>query len=274
MTSFMASEVDDVDGFLLPLHSSLSPIDLMSDLGLFAPVTTDQSSAEDNSTSADVGDSLDECSANTYVYEDFTQTEWVRASFIVLYVVIVVLSVVGNFMVIWTIARNRHMRTVTNYYILNLAVADFLVALVVMPLKLIEYTAPCQWHVFSRHSLLCPLLYYILPVFVFTSILTLAAISVERSVAYNTIITINDVNEFRDGRSKPWDKNNLLEFGGGLDRDTDPGKIFFHGRLTNIYSTIVFCRHSLSGVVRPSRLCGGILVLSKSYSNVLFLLTF
>ena len=197
---------DDGGGFLLtPLRSSSSSmIDLISeDFGLFGPVTTDRSSADDDNSTFAGGfdDGLDACSANTYVYEDFTQTEWVRAGFIVLYVAIVVLSVVGNFMVIWTVARNRHMRTVTNYYILNLAVADFLVALavvamsswvvdvflvalVVMPLKLVEYTAPCQWHVFSRHSALCPLLYYVLPVFVFTSILTLAAISVERSVTY------------------------------------------------------------------------------------------
>jgi len=175
---------DAVDGFLLTLPSSLSPIDLVEeDLGLFAAVTTDQLSDEGNSSAPVVGgDHLDACSANTYEYEDFTQTEWVRAGFIVFYVVIIVLSVIGNFMVIWTITRNRHMRTVTNYYILNLAVADFLVALVVMPLKLVEYTAPCQWHVFSRHNALCPMLYYILPVFVFTSVLTLAAISVERSV--------------------------------------------------------------------------------------------
>ena len=175
---------DAVDGFLLTLPSSLSPIDLVEeDLGLFAAVTTDQLSDEGNSSAPVVGgDHLDACSANTYEYEDFTQTEWVRAGFIVIYVVIIVLSAIGNFMVIWTITRNRHMRTVTNYYILNLAVADFLVALVVMPLKLVEYTAPCQWHVFSRHNALCPMLYYILPVFVFTSVLTLAAISVERSV--------------------------------------------------------------------------------------------
>jgi len=175
-------DVDAVDGFLLTLPSS-SPIDLIpEDLGLFAPATTDHSSAEQNATSTNVDDALTGCSANSFVYEDFTQTDWVRAGFVVLYVVIDVLSLVGNFMVIWMIARNRHMRTATNYYILNLAVADFLVALVVMPLKLIEYTAPCQWHVFSRHNALCPLLYYILPVFVFTSVLTLAAISVERSV--------------------------------------------------------------------------------------------
>ena len=180
----MLPAVDDVDGFLLTLPSSLSPIEPIPDLGLFAPATTEHSAAERNATSTSVDAAADACLANTYVYEDFTQTDWVRAGFVVLYVVIDVLSLVGNFMVIWTIARNRHMRTVTNYYILNLAVADFLVALVVMPLKLIEYTAPCQWHVFSRHNALCPLLYYILPVFVFTSVLTLAAISVERSVTF------------------------------------------------------------------------------------------
>jgi len=180
---------DTVDNFLLSLHSSLSPINLIEEVDLFAVDTTVQSLADDGSTSStDVGDHLDACSTNTYVYKDFTQTEWVRAGFIVLYVIIVVLSVVGNFMVIWTIARNRHMRTTTNYYILNLAVADFLVALVVMPLKLTEYTAPCQWHVFSRHNALCPMLYYILPVFVFTSVLTLAAISVERSVTVRVFL--------------------------------------------------------------------------------------
>lgn len=125
---------------------------------------------------------LDSCNdTNSFVYEDYTQIEFVRNAFIVMYVVIIGFSLIGNFMVIWTIARNRHMRTVTNYYILNLAVADFLVSLVVMPLKLVEYTAPCQWDVFG-HSVLCPLLYYILPVFVFTSVLTLAAISIERQV--------------------------------------------------------------------------------------------
>jgi len=175
---------DDVEGFLLTLRSSSSPIDLISkDLGLFGRVTTDQSFAGEGNSTLVEDDAVDACWANTYVYEDFTQAGWVHTGFIMVYVVIVVLSVVGNFMVIWTVARNRHMRTVTNYYILNLAVADFLVALVVMPLKLVEYTAPCQWHVFSRHLALCPLLYYVLPVFVFTSILTLAAISFERSVS-------------------------------------------------------------------------------------------
>jgi len=82
-------------------------------------------------------------------------------------------------MVIWTIVRHQHMKTVTNYYILNLAVADLLVSALVMPFKVIEYTAPCDWGV-AQNPVLCSLVYYILPVIVFTSVLTLAAISIER----------------------------------------------------------------------------------------------
>ena len=88
-------------------------------------------------------------------------------------------------MVIWTICRNKHMRTVTNYYILNLAVSDFLVSVFVMPLKLLEYTAPCQWHVFN-HRFLCSFLYYVLPIFVFASVLTLLVISIERLVRFQS----------------------------------------------------------------------------------------
>ena len=125
--------------------------------------------------------------AISYSYKDYTQLQWVHALFIFSYLLIIFLSVTGNLMVIWTICRNKHMRTVTNYYILNLAVSDFLVSVFVMPLKLLEYTAPCQWHVFN-HQFLCSFLYYVLPIFVFASVLTLLAISIERLVRFQSLI--------------------------------------------------------------------------------------
>ena len=64
----------------------------------------------------------------------------------------------------------------------NLATCDALVAALVMPLKALEYMAPaCEWSVFRSDSL-CSLLFFALPVFVFASVLTLIAISVERCV--------------------------------------------------------------------------------------------
>ena len=123
------------------------------------------------------------CQAESFLYVDYTQTTAVRNAFIALYALVVVLSVTGNLMVIWTVWRKKHMRTVTNYYIVNLAMSDFLVALFVVPLKLLEYTAPCSWKVLSNDTL-CSALSFVLPVFVFSSVLTLVAISLERYVFY------------------------------------------------------------------------------------------
>ena len=123
--------------------------------------------------------SVDPCEAETFPYKDYTQLVSVQYLFITAYIIVIFASVIGNALVIWTVARNRHMRTVTNFYILNLAIADLLVSLCVMPLKLSEYTAPCQWKIFQFNSL-CSFLYFILPVFVFASVLTLVAISLER----------------------------------------------------------------------------------------------
>lgn len=146
--------------------------------GTLPPITTPNTTDYDEGP--EVEEDEDSCRrSRAFFYEDLTQLAPVRVTFVLAYTLIIVTAVAGNAMVVWTIAANRHMRTVTNLYLLNLAAADSLVAVVVMPLKLIEYNAPCRWGVLGNPGV-CPLLYYVLPVFVFTSVLTLAAISVER----------------------------------------------------------------------------------------------
>lgn len=144
------------------------------------------SNISDNFTTIDMDlysdinyDKDDVCSRPALYHVDLTQLTSVYIIIILCYVTVALLALLGNLLVIWTVWRNTHMHTVTNYYIVNLAISDLLVSAIVMPLKLLEYTAKCEWHVF-RSDGLCSVVYYLLPIFVFASVLTLAAISIER----------------------------------------------------------------------------------------------
>ncbi|KAL3209679.1 hypothetical protein MRX96_038101 [Rhipicephalus microplus] len=54
-----------------------------------------------------------------------------------LYAVIFVFAVVGNVLVLVTLVQNKRMRTVTNVFLVNLAVSDLLLGVLCMPFTLI-----------------------------------------------------------------------------------------------------------------------------------------
>lgn len=54
-----------------------------------------------------------------------------------LYSIILLLAVIGNGLVILTLVQNRRMRTITNLFLLNLAVSDILLGVLCMPFTLI-----------------------------------------------------------------------------------------------------------------------------------------
>ncbi|XP_069070213.1 substance-P receptor isoform X1 [Pleurodeles waltl] len=54
----------------------------------------------------------------------FVQPGWQIALWAVAYSIIIVVSVVGNIIVMWIILAHKRMRTVTNYFLLNLAFAE------------------------------------------------------------------------------------------------------------------------------------------------------
>lgn len=62
----------------------------------------------------------------------------VAAMFIVAYVLIFLLCMAGNTLVCFIVLKNRNMRTVTNVFILNLAVSDLLVGIFCMPTTLVD----------------------------------------------------------------------------------------------------------------------------------------
>uniref|UniRef100_A0AAV2LCT1 G-protein coupled receptors family 1 profile domain-containing protein n=1 Tax=Knipowitschia caucasica TaxID=637954 RepID=A0AAV2LCT1_KNICA len=56
---------------------------------------------------------------------------------ILLYVLIFLVSVVGNLLILVVLVLNKRMRTVTNCFLLSLAVSDLMMALFCMPFTLI-----------------------------------------------------------------------------------------------------------------------------------------
>lgn len=54
------------------------------------------------------------------------------------YVVVFILSIVNNSLVVSVIFRSPQMRTITNLFIANLAVADILVSILVLPITLLS----------------------------------------------------------------------------------------------------------------------------------------
>ena len=65
------------------------------------------------------------------------------------YVVVFFLSIVNNSLVVMVIYRNPQLRTITNIFIANLAVADILVSILVLPITLLGNLFEGRW----RHCL-------------------------------------------------------------------------------------------------------------------------
>lgn len=62
--------------------------------------------------------------------------EWI---FIILFLHAFVFGLVGNFLVCYVIWKNNHLQTITNNFLMNLAVADFMVILVCLPPTVVHH---------------------------------------------------------------------------------------------------------------------------------------
>ncbi|XP_077445708.1 neuropeptide Y receptor Y2, like isoform X2 [Stigmatopora argus] len=108
--------------------------------------------------------------------EDPIRSPGVQAALIVAYVAIILLGLVGNSLVIYVIYRFKTLRTVTNFFIANLAVADLLVNALCLPFTLV-YTLQGEWHF---GSVLCFLVPFAQGLAVHVSVLTLNVIALDR----------------------------------------------------------------------------------------------
>ncbi|NXP01298.1 NPFF2 protein, partial [Certhia brachydactyla] len=100
----------------------------------------------------------------------------VAAVFITSYLLIFLLCMVGNGGVCFIILWSKHMRTVTNLFILNLAVSDLLVGLFCMPTTLLD-SIIAGW---PFGSLVCKMSGMVQGISVSASVFTLVAIAMDR----------------------------------------------------------------------------------------------
>nr|XP_057914027.1 orexin receptor type 2 [Doryrhamphus excisus] len=111
-----------------------------------------------------------------YIWTEYLhpkQYEWVL---IVAYVVVFVVSLIGNSLVCFAVWKNRHMRTVTNYFIVNLSIADVLVTIICLPASLVVDITETWFF----GQTLCKVVPYLQTISVSVSVLTLSCIAQDR----------------------------------------------------------------------------------------------
>ncbi|CAG2100736.1 unnamed protein product [Medioppia subpectinata] len=97
-----------------------------------------------------------------------------------MYMTISLAAIGGNGVVIYIIFAYKRMRTVTNFFIMNLAIGDMLMACICIPFAFVSNLILGYW---PFGSIMCLLVSYAQAVSVFISAYTLIAISIDRYIA-------------------------------------------------------------------------------------------
>ena len=115
-------------------------------------------------------------------YDPDSPTEQVFKT--IAYFIVMFGSLIGNVLVICVVIINRQMRTVTNHLIVNMAVADLLIAAFSIPVTIkLLVTGHMDWSNGVFSEILCKSIAFIQSLSITGSVLTLTAIAVDRFLA-------------------------------------------------------------------------------------------
>ncbi|KAG7213619.1 hypothetical protein KM043_002870 [Ampulex compressa] len=108
---------------------------------------------------------------------------------IILYVPVMALAVTANVLVIAVVFKYHYMRSVTNYFVVNLSVADLLVTTICMPVAVSQAVSIVWIH----GEAMCKLSSYLQGVAVAASVFTITAMSIDRYLAIRSPIAFRRV---------------------------------------------------------------------------------
>lgn len=132
------------------------------------------------------------------IYEDiFSKPYLIEQVILITYSLIFLVGLVGNIMTIFIIQFNAHLRTATNYYLLNLAVSDLMMLICNLPLEMLEIYHR-QW---PLSIIFCKLRNICAEFFTCSSILTILAFTCERYFAIVYPVHLHRLSHFRRSRN-------------------------------------------------------------------------
>ncbi|XP_045534952.1 RYamide receptor [Papilio machaon] len=112
--------------------------------------------------------------------EDFLSSTTFQICVYFMYSAVFVVALIGNGLVCFVVQNSPRMKTVTNYFIVNLAVGDILMTLFCVPFSFVSMLILRYW---PFGSIMCKIVNYSQAVSVFVSAYTLLAISIDRYMA-------------------------------------------------------------------------------------------
>lgn len=125
--------------------------------------------------------------------ESKAESEWIRTVKLALYATMFITGITGNVLVCLVVSRQQRLRTSTNFYIMNLAVADLAVTMLCIPFDVAVQENSYVW---PFGDFLCHIIYPIMTMCTFASVGTLTAI------AYNRYIAISRPMQVQAGRKR------------------------------------------------------------------------
>ncbi|VVC27941.1 Neurokinin receptor,G protein-coupled receptor, rhodopsin-like,GPCR, rhodopsin-like, 7TM [Cinara cedri] len=130
-------------------------------------------------------DTVDTWAANrTYngTWPDSNQFElswWHQLAWTALFVPMITVATGGNLIVIWIVMTNKRMRNVTNYFLVNLSIADAMVSTLNVSVNF-SYMLTSNW---SFGTAYCKISQFVAVLSICASVFTLMAISIDRYIA-------------------------------------------------------------------------------------------